>query len=136
VTQFGARAPGPSPGQPEKQLTTSRAELDGESRGLTPRFVGLVRECVVRVEGIAVTAERADHEAALLDCSEQRATLACVGEQRVGIAVAAARLVARAKLEEEHREDAELHRKIEPRRPSTPTSVAPRHGSFGSRICT
>ena len=92
-----------------------------------------------------MTAEAADHETALLDRAEQRALLACIAEQRVRIAVRVPGIVARAELDgvepersdavehrletevrEEHREDSELHREIEPRRPWTPSSEAPR----------
>jgi len=96
------------------------------------------------MERVPVTAEAADHQAALLDRAEQRPLLACIAEQHVGIAVGVTRIVARAELDgvepergdtvqhrletevrEEHCEDSELHREIEPRRPWTPSSEAP-----------
>ena len=45
-----------------------------------------------------MAAEAADHKAALLDRSEQRALLPCIAEQHVGIAVGVPRIVARAEL--------------------------------------
>ena len=123
------------------------AELDGETRGLAPRLVRLARERLVRVKRVAVAAEGADLQAALFDRIEQRTTLARVGEQRIGIAVGTARIVAGAeldgiepechdavehrlerKLREEHREDAELHREMEPR--TLRRSAAPSRATF------
>ena len=68
------------------------------------------REVGVGMERVAVAAERADREAALLDRAEQVALLRGVAEQRVGIAVRVAGIVAGAELD---RLDAEGRHPVE-----------------------
>ena len=103
-------------------------ELIRELDGTPPRPMGRVRDLLLRMQGIAVLAEGADHESSIPHGGAESRHMRGIGKQDRGIAMTVARVVPRAELDrgepersnaiqrllegqvlEENREDPELH---------------------------